>query len=81
MRDRIRSFLPIIITAVVVSALTAGGPALATAAFDAMNAHKVDGKHAVGAGASVADRAGKLVATGNSGFLPNNIIKQAPNSA
>ena len=81
MRDRIKAHAPVLITAAVVSALTAGGPAIATAAFDAMNAHKVDGKHAVGAGASINDRAGKLVATGRSGHLPNNIIVRAPDSA
>jgi hypothetical protein len=76
-RDRIRAHAPILITAVLVAALTTGGPALATAAFDAMNAHKVDGKHAVGAKASPSRRAGKLVATGASGYLPNGIIKKA----
>lgn len=81
MLDRIRAHAPVLITAAVVSALTAGGPAIATAAYDAMNAHKVDGKHAVGAGASVNDRAGKLVATDRSGHLPNNIVKRAPDSA
>lgn len=47
----------------------------------AHNADKVDGKHAVGAGTSVANRQGKLVATDSDGRLPNNIIKTAPNSA
>lgn len=45
------------------------------------NADKVDGKHAVGAGASVTKRAGKLVATNSEGRLPDNIIAQAPDSA
>jgi hypothetical protein len=67
-------------TAVLVAALTTGGPALGTAAFDAMNAHEMDGKHAVGATASADQRAGKLVATGASGFLPNGIIKKANNA-
>lgn len=44
----------------------------------ANNADKVDGKHAVGSGASVNNRKGKLVATNrNTGRLPNNIIKKA----
>lgn len=43
----------------------------------AHNAHKVDGRHAVGAGASIDKRAGKLVATNKKGRLPNNIIKKA----
>ncbi len=47
----------------------------------AHNADKVDGKHAVGAGAGVAKRRGKLVATNKSGYLPNNIIKRAPDAA
>jgi hypothetical protein len=46
-----------------------------------MNAHKVDGKHAVGARASPKQRAGKLVATDGSGSLPNGIIDRAPDSA
>ena len=53
----------------------------AAIAYDAQNAHRVDGKHAVGAGATKAARAGKLVATNSKGFLPNNIIKKAVNSA
>src|SRR5687767_3423525 len=45
------------------------------------NADKVDGKHAVGAGATITQRKGKLVATsGTTGKLPSNIIAKAPNS-
>jgi hypothetical protein len=44
------------------------------------NAHKVDGKHAVAAWASIAQRARKLVATNAQGKLPNNIINRAPNA-
>jgi len=40
-----------------------------------LNADTVDGRHAVGAGASKAKRARKLVATNASGFLPSNIVK------
>jgi hypothetical protein len=47
----------------------------------ASNADKVDGKHAVGAKATVDARKKKLVATSRQGYLPNNIIKQAPDSA
>lgn len=72
---------PVIITAVLVSALMAGKPALAQAAKKVVNADKVDGKHAVGAGASVEARAGKLVATNKKGTLPNNIISTAADSA
>ena len=47
----------------------------------ARNADKVDGRHAVGVGATVHQRAGKLVATsGSTGRLPSNIIAKAPNS-
>ena len=46
------------------------------------NADKVDGKHAVGSAATINQRKGKLVATsGQTGLLPNNIIKRAPDSA
>lgn len=61
----------------VTAAVTAAAPSIA-AAFDAQNADKVDGKHAVGAGASSQKRAGKLVATKSNGKLPNNIIAKAP---
>jgi hypothetical protein len=46
----------------------------------ARNADKVDGRHAVGAGASQEERAGRLVATNSTGRLPNNIIRRAPNA-
>jgi hypothetical protein len=63
-------------------AVGAGLAATSLAAFDAQNANRVDGKHAVGAGASVAAREGKLVATSNAtGRLPNNIIARAPDAA
>jgi hypothetical protein len=40
-----------------------------------INADRVDGKHAVGPGASSQQRAKKLVATNNQGLLPSNIVK------
>jgi hypothetical protein len=81
MLDILRRHIPVAITAVVVSTLFAGGPSVARAAFDAVNADKVDGKHAVGSGASIQQRKGRLVATsGSSGRLPNNIIGKAPNA-
>jgi hypothetical protein len=55
------------------------GPTGAIAAYVA-NADRVDHKHAVGAAASKAHRAGKLVATDRHGRLPNNIIMKAPNA-
>ena len=76
----LRKHLPTIAIAIVTAAVTAAGPSMAAAAFDALNADKVDGKHAVGAGASVNKRKGKLVATGTNGRLPNNIIAKAPDA-
>lgn len=80
MLQTLRRQAPIVITAVVTATVFAVGPTVAQAAFDAVNSDKVDGKHAVGAGASAATRAGKLVATDGSGRLPNNIISKAPDS-
>jgi len=58
------------------------GPGVARAAYDAVNADKVDGKHAVSSGATVNQRKGKLVATSpTTGLLPNNIIAKAPDAA
>lgn len=72
---------PVIIatTALAVALVGATGPVTA-AVFDAVNADKVDGKHAVGAKASPAKRKGKLVATNASGRLPNNILAKAPDA-
>ncbi|MDP3890156.1 hypothetical protein [Nocardioides sp.] len=74
--SRQRTTLIIATTALVVAIAGSAGPVTA-AVFDAVNAHKVDGKHAVGAGASVQKRKGKLVATNSAGRLPNNIIAKA----
>lgn len=64
------------VTAVTVSAVAQSEPeAVMPAAVSNVNAHRVDGKHAVGAGATKAQRAGKLVATNADGELPSNIIK------
>lgn len=77
-----RRHLPTILIAMVTAAITAGGPAIAATIADyATNADMVDKKHAVGAGAKPADRAGKLVATNSVGRLPNNIIAKAPDSS
>jgi hypothetical protein len=62
--------------------LTAPAGASQLRATFADNADKVDGFHAVGAGASVTQRKGKLVATSRTtGRLPDNIIAKAPNAA
>jgi len=81
MLEVIRRHLPVAITAAVICTLFAGGPSIARAAVDAVNADKVDGKDAVGAGASVANRKGNLVATDSTGHLPNDIIEVAPDAA
>ena len=79
----LRRHLSTILVAMVTAAVTAGGPAIAATIADfARDAHKVDGKHAVGFGASTYERRGKLVATnGTTGRLPNDIIAKAPNAA
>lgn len=61
-----------------------GGPAVAAQvrATFADNAGAVDGFSAVGAGATVTQRKGKLVATNpTTGRLPDNLIATAPNAA
>lgn len=51
-------------------------------AIYANNSDKVDGKHAVGSGASTTQRKGKLVATNpQTSRLPDNIIKKAPDAS
>ncbi len=68
--------------AVAIVCLVGGSVVPATAAAIVANADKVDGFHAVGSGAGIDARKGKLVATsGSTGKLPNNIIKQAPDAA
>jgi hypothetical protein len=78
-----RRHLPTLLSVAVFAALIAG-PALSHDADGgghdgfAHNADKVDGKHAVGFGATKAARKGKLVATDpETGFLPNNIVAKA----
>ncbi len=78
-----RGLVSTALVAVVVSLLTvtavgviAQEPAqVGPAAVKNINVHRVDGKHAVGAGAGKAKRAGKLVATNSKGYLPANIVK------
>lgn len=61
------------LVAAVVAILVTSTPSIAA---KVKNADKVDGKHAVAAKASVAKRAGKLVATDKSGYLPNDIVRK-----
>ena len=64
----------------VIACSVVAGPSAAAAAYVA-NADKVDNKHAVGSGATLTARKGKLVATdGNTGLLPNDIIAKAVNA-
>ncbi len=69
---------PLLVAMTVV--LVAGGAAAAAGSYDANNAHKVDGFHAVGSKAGPAKRAGKLVATDRHGRLPRGAMSKAPNS-
>ena len=69
----------VVVIAVIATTFLAGAPAMA--AYDSLNADSVDGHDAVGALGKPAKRAGKLVATNKSGYLPNNIIRKAPDSA
>ena len=67
------------LTAVTVSAMAQSGPeSVNPAAVSDIDAHRVDGRHAVGAGASRARRAGKLVATDSDGYLPSDILSPRP---
>jgi hypothetical protein len=68
------------VVAVALVALVGGG-ATAAGQFDARNADKVDGHHAVGAAATAAQRAGKLVAAGSNGRLPAGAMAKAPDAA
>jgi len=66
----------------VATACLIGGAAIPPAAAAVLNADTVDGKSAVGAGATISARKGKLVATNpTTGVLPGNIIAKAPDSA
>jgi len=67
------------LTAVSISALAQDAPTtertVAPAAVSNINAHRVDGKHAVGFTNKRLARRNKLVATNKQGFLPSNIVK------
>ena len=63
-----------LLTATAIGALAQERDGVGPAAVSSINADKVDGKHAVGSGASKAKRAGKLVATNGKGYLPKNIV-------
>jgi len=81
MRVALRRHLSTFLIAAVTAAVTAGGPALAAAVRDGLNADQVDSRDAVGAGSTINARKGNLVATsGTTGRLPNNIIATAPDA-
>ncbi|MGH2820516.1 MAG: hypothetical protein ACRDJ5_07680 [Actinomycetota bacterium] len=69
-----------VVIAVVAAAVTGLAVPAVSAVVRATNSDKVDGRHAVGSGATRAERARKLVATGRNGRLPNGIIAKAPNA-
>ena len=75
--SRIRAHLNVIVAVIVTAALTAGAPAIAHGVHAAFshNADKVDGLHAVKAGAPNKNK--RLVATSKTGKLPVSIIPKA----
>jgi len=77
-----RSFVVAAVTASITTGVLMAAPAVGSAVVAmARNSDRVDGRHAVGFGASVKGRKGKLVATSaKTGKLPNNIIAKAPNA-
>ncbi len=81
MRSFIRNNTKVIVAVAVTAALLGGGPSIARIAFDARNAERVDGLSAKKFNAKAKKRKNKLIATNKKGFLPNNIIKRAPNAA
>jgi hypothetical protein len=82
MRTVLHRQLSVFLAAVLGVVVGSVGPGVARAAYDAVNADKVDGKHAVSSGASITQRRGKLVATNpTTGLLPSNIIRKAPDSS
>lgn len=78
--SRLRTYLPVLLSALVTATLVTAGPTVARATYDAVNARMVDGRSAVGSGASRKVRAGKLVATDKDGHLPDDIIVRAPDT-
>jgi len=78
----IRQHLTTIVVAMITAMVTAGAPAIAHgvhAAF-AHNADKVDNRHAVGSGASLANARGRLVAHNSGGRLPARFIPKVKDS-
>jgi hypothetical protein len=80
MLNAVRRHLATAVIAGLTSLAVLGAAPVAAAAYDAMNAQKVDGLSAVPFRTSRLDRATKLVATDLNGHLPNNIIVKARNA-
>ena len=78
MRASLRRHSLTIAVALATALVTAGGPAVAAAVYDAVNADKVDGMHATEFERDPDQRRNRLVGTNGSGQLPNNIITRAP---
>ena len=79
----LRRHLPVAITIVLSALLASAAPSIAAAvqkALFAENSDRVDGIHAKPYTTNAAQREKKLVGANNSGYLPNNIIKKAPDS-
>jgi hypothetical protein len=70
-----------VLIAVVAAVVTGLAVPAVSAGVRVTNADKVDGRHAVGSGATQTERARKLVATGKNGKLPNGIIARAPRAS
>jgi hypothetical protein len=74
---QLRKHLPTVLIAMIVAAVTAGGPAIADGVRHALFAHnsdKVDGRHAVGPRAGLTKAKGKLDAHNKAGKLPAKFI-------
>jgi hypothetical protein len=80
MLHAVRRHLGTAVIAGLTSLIILGAAPVAAAAYDAMNARKVDGLDAVSAGLSRQNRAGKLVATNANGYLPGNIVWKVRNA-
>jgi len=81
MTGSLRKHAAAIVVAMVTAAVTAAAPAVAG---KIVNADTLSGRSGVGCGASVANRINHYVATcatgDRAGFLPNNIIRKAPDA-
>ncbi len=83
MFDTIWKRVPWVMAAVMVMAVTGqaalarSDEAIGPSAVANVNAHQVDGRHAVKYTSDLAKRKGKLMAIGATGYLPNNIILKA----